>query len=161
MNLVRTGAFLSASCSRVEFSHQHSLGLAFTLTDGFTQVREAVGSLISKLGANLLSSSQAGQAHIAALRQSSVYDWTSVIVEGTRTAAETILSKGVYLGKSSVDDASSDSSKEALKRVETVSTFFLLHWNTPIFLTVYTCSAVYITFHFVFRHTLALSKRWL
>lgn len=85
-------------------------------------MREAVGSLICKLGANLLSSSQEGQAHIAALRQSSVYNWSSVIVEGTQTAAETILSKGVYLGKSSVDDASSDSSKEALKLVETVRT---------------------------------------
>jgi len=84
------------------------------------QVREAVGSLMCKLGANLLLSSSAGQNHIKSLGQSRVHNWSSVLVEGAKSAAATVQSNGVNLGKASSDDTSSDNSKEALKRIETV-----------------------------------------
>lgn len=93
------------------------------------QVREAVGSLICKLGANLALSSNAGQNRIKTLGQSRVHNWSSVLVEGAKSAAATVQSNGVNLGKASSDDTSSDNSKEALKRIETVRLILSFQYN--------------------------------
>lgn len=87
------------------------------------QIREAVGSLMCKLGANLLRSSNAGQNHIKSVGQSRVHNWSSVLVEGAKSAAAIVQSNGVNLGKASSDDTNS---KEALKRIETVRLFLYL-----------------------------------
>lgn len=85
------------------------------------QVREAVGGLICKLGSNLQRSSSEGQIRVMSLEHSKVKDWTKLLVEGAKSAAATIQTKGLILEKSSIDSTSSETSKEALKRIETVS----------------------------------------
>lgn len=84
------------------------------------QVRGAVGSLICKLGANLQRSSSEDLTRIINHEHSRVRDWTSMLIEGARSAAETIQTKGLNLEISPSDNASSDTSKKALKRIETV-----------------------------------------
>ena len=87
----------------------------------FLQVRGAVGNLICKLGANLQRSSAEALAGINSQGDSRVQDWTSLLLEGARSAAETIQTQGLNLDVSSADNASSDTSKKALKRIETVN----------------------------------------
>ncbi len=82
------------------------------------QVRDAVGGLICKLGANILGSSQVNQGHIMG---SKIKDWSTMLVESAKSAVIVIQSKGTAgVSKMCVDDTSSDSSKEALKCIETV-----------------------------------------
>ncbi len=84
----------------------------------FIQVRDAVGGLICKLGANILGSSQVNQGHIMG---SKIKDWSTMLVESAESAVIVIQSKGTAgVSKMCVDDTSSDSSKEALKCIETV-----------------------------------------
>ena len=85
-----------------------------------SQVRGAVGNLICKLGANLQRSSSEELTRILSHGYSRVQDWTSLLIEGARSAAETIQTQGLNLETSSADNASSDTSKKALKRIETV-----------------------------------------
>lgn len=85
------------------------------------QVREAVGSLICKLGANLQLSSSEGQARIGSSR---VQDRTlQLLLEGAKSATETIQIKGLNL--ESTKNASGDTSKDALKRIDTAFHFVI------------------------------------
>jgi hypothetical protein len=85
------------------------------------QVRDAVGGLICKLGANILGSSQVNQGHIMG---SKIKDWSTMLVESAESAVIVIQSKGTAgVSKMCVDDTSSDSSKEALKCIETALHF--------------------------------------
>jgi proteasome activator subunit 4 len=87
----------------------------------FIQVRDAVGGLICKLGANILGSSQVNQGHIMG---SKIKDWSTMLVESAESAVIVIQSKGTAgVSKMCVDDTSSDSSKEALKCIETALHF--------------------------------------
>lgn len=82
-------------------------------------MREAVGSLICKLGSNLQLSSSEGQGRIGF---SGVQDRTlQLLLEGAKSATETIQIKGLNL--ESNKNASGDTSKDALKRIDTVPCF--------------------------------------
>lgn len=83
-------------------------------------MREAVGSLICKLGANLHRSSSEGQARMISLGHSRVQDWDSVLLKNARSATETIQTKGLDLEISPTKNTSGDTPKQALKRIETV-----------------------------------------
>ncbi|KAG0602531.1 hypothetical protein M758_10G020700 [Ceratodon purpureus] len=102
------------------------------------QVRGAVGNLICKLGANLQRSSGEELTRIISNGHSRVQDWTSLLIEGAKSAAETIQTQGLNLDVSSAD-ASSDTSKKALKRIETAFHFVVASvrsGNISIFMPV-------------------------
>lgn len=114
------------------------------------QVREAVGGLICKLGSNLQRSSSEGQIRVMSLEHSKVKDWTKLLVEGAKSAAATIQTKGLILEKSSIDSTSSETSKEALKRIETAFHFVVASvrsGNVAVFMPVLLdllCSILYM-----------------